>query len=154
MGYKEVKEIKKIKDIEKRKQRYREFKEKLLQQYKERYDVMDHSRLDYLTGVICKIFRTKVEGVRGRFNFREYVEARQTIMYLANQEKFQLWHIGFYFDGRDHTTVIHANETVEGTLKTQRDYMKKFNEVNLIIYGEQVDKEEKIETIKELNTFN
>jgi chromosomal replication initiation ATPase DnaA len=154
MAYKEKKKIMNEKDIQIRKERYKEFKEKMFQKMKERFDEMDHSRMDYLTEVVCKIFRTKIEGVKGRFNFREYSEARQTIMFLANKEKFQLWYIGFYLDGRDHTTVIHANETVERTLKSQREYMKKFNEVNLILYGEQVDKEEKIETIKELNTFN
>lgn len=114
---------------------------------------MDHSRMDYLTSVVCEIFKVKVDGIRGRVNFREYVEARQTIMVLALNEKFPQWYIGAYLGWRDHSTVIHGRVTVEGTLMKEREYYLKFDRVKNIIDNEVKIKEETEKTIQDLNTF-
>jgi chromosomal replication initiation ATPase DnaA len=85
-----------------------------------------------------------------RNNMREYSEARQTIMYLALEQNLTLWYIGAYLDWRDHSTVSHGRESVEGTLLKDRHYLKKFNEVkNKLKTGIEVEVEQ-AETIKDL----
>jgi chromosomal replication initiator protein len=58
--------------------------------------------------------------MRARTRKKEVALARQIAMFLAKKlTKHSLKTIGLHFGGRDHTTVIHAVETVESLIKTE-----------------------------------
>ena len=54
------------------------------------------------------------DNIVGKSRKKEFVEARQTAMFLCrNLLDASLSSVGMYFGGRDHTTVMHAIKTVE-----------------------------------------
>jgi chromosomal replication initiator protein len=58
--------------------------------------------------------------MRARTRKKEVALARQIAMFLAKKlTKHSLKTIGLHFGGRDHTTVIHAVETIESLIKTE-----------------------------------
>ena len=54
------------------------------------------------------------DNIVGKSRKKEFVEARQTAMFLCrNLLDASLNSVGIYFGGRDHTTVMHAIKTIE-----------------------------------------
>jgi chromosomal replication initiator protein len=65
---------------------------------------------------------------------REIVEARQVAMYyLKSLTIMTLREVGELFGGRDHSTVIHARQTVEDLMTTDKAYRAKIEEVEAIL---------------------
>ena len=57
--------------------------------------------------------------IRAKTRKQEIVNARQIAMYLTKElTNSSLKTIGLHFGGRDHSTVIHAYQTVEDSMKT------------------------------------
>ena len=70
--------------------------------------------IDYITKVVCEFFTVEENKVREKNRKKEVVHARQIAMYLSKKlTKASLKTIGLHFGGRDHSTVIHAFNTVE-----------------------------------------
>jgi len=56
---------------------------------------------------------------------RETVFPRQVAMYLMKEfTNLPLKSIGYHFGGRDHSTVIHAVQTISDMLETDKDVEK------------------------------
>jgi len=73
--------------------------------------------------VVCEYLRIPEDLVRARTRKREVVQARQTAMYFAKQlTKHSLKTIGLHFGGRDHSTVIHAVQSVEDQIDTEPQF--------------------------------
>ena len=54
------------------------------------------------------------DNIVGKSRKKEFVEARQTAMFLCrNLLDASLSSVGMYFGGRDHTTVMHAIKAIE-----------------------------------------
>lgn len=69
--------------------------------------------LEDIHRVVAAYFDIPPDILRQKTRVREVVQARQVIMHLAKLfTKLTLKSIGEYFGGRDHTTVIHATQTV------------------------------------------
>ncbi|MFN3596193.1 MAG: chromosomal replication initiator protein DnaA [Rubricoccaceae bacterium] len=69
--------------------------------------------------VVCDYLQISEDLVRARTRKREVVQARQIAMWFAKQLTTQsLKSIGLHFGGRDHSTVIHAIQSVEDQLET------------------------------------
>lgn len=82
--------------------------------------------IDYITKIVCEFFSVEENKVREKNRRKEVVLARQVAMYLAKQlTKSSLKTIGLHFGGRDHSTVIHAQTSVEQMIKDDQ----KFEEV-------------------------
>ena len=65
-------------------------------------------------------FALSLEDLKGPSRSRVLVTARQIAMYLCRElTELSLIQIGEHFNGRDHTTVIHANKKI-GQLMTER----------------------------------
>jgi chromosomal replication initiator protein len=66
---------------------------------------------------------------------REIVEARQVAMYYLYKliNGISLKSVGELFGGRDHSTVIHARQTVEDLMTTDKAYRAKIEEVEAIL---------------------
>lgn len=74
--------------------------------------------IDYITKTVCEFFNVDENKVREKNRRKEVVLARQVAMYLAKQlTKSSLKTIGLHFGGRDHSTVIHAQISVEQMIK-------------------------------------
>lgn len=74
--------------------------------------------IDYITKVVCEFYKVEENKVREKNRRKEVVQARQVAMYLSKQlTKSSLKTIGLHFGGRDHSTVIHAQTSVEEMIK-------------------------------------
>ncbi len=85
----------------------------------------------------AKLFDIPDDQLRAKTRRKDVVRARQAAMYLAKQlTSHSLVTIGLHFGGRDHSTVIHAIESVAKTIKAdpvfrqQIDSLKKHLEYN------------------------
>lgn len=82
-----------------------------------------HISIEDIQNQVCEYFGIDANKVREKTRKQEIVEARQIAMYLCkNMTKSSLKTIGLQFGGRDHSTVIHAINTVEERLDTSEKH--------------------------------
>ena len=75
--------------------------------------------IELITKVVCEYFEIEENKLREKNRRKEIVMARQVAMYLSKHlTKSSLKTIGLHFGGRDHSTVIHAQSTIEESIKT------------------------------------
>lgn len=68
---------------------------------------------------VCKYFSVDPEALVGKKKNKEIVEPRQIAMFLMyDLLDLPLTSIGQHFGGRDHTTVMHAREKINGLIKS------------------------------------
>ena len=64
---------------------------------------------------VCRYYNVDLERIRGKQREREIVWPRQVAMYLMRQEtSASLLQIGMELGGRDHTTIMHGWEKIQG----------------------------------------
>jgi chromosomal replication initiator protein len=69
--------------------------------------------------MVCEYFSIPDDLLRAKTRKKEIAYARQVAMYIAKKTtNSSLKTIGLHFGGRDHTTVIHAIETVQSQMKS------------------------------------
>lgn len=69
--------------------------------------------IEKITQIVAKTANTPIEQILGKSRKREFVQPRFVAMKLAKEyTKDSLVKIGNYFGGRDHTTTIHAIQTI------------------------------------------
>jgi chromosomal replication initiation ATPase DnaA len=79
--------------------------------------------IERIAKVISKATGVSIEQLKDKTRKREIVIARQVAMYFVNNTTgYSLKSIGFWFGGRDHSTVIHAVQTVEDLLSTNKSF--------------------------------
>ncbi len=70
--------------------------------------------IEYITKSVCEYFGLDENKLRDKTRKKEIVLARQIAMYLSKElTKSSLKTIGLHFGGRDHSTVIHACNSIE-----------------------------------------
>ncbi len=70
--------------------------------------------VELITKIVCEFFGVEENKLREKNRKKEVVLARQVAMYLSKQlTKSSLKTIGLHFGGRDHSTVIHSQTTIE-----------------------------------------
>ncbi len=75
--------------------------------------------IDELQNVVSDYFKVSVDLVCSKTRKREVVRARQVAMYFCKElTPNSLKTIGLHFGGRDHSTVIHANQSVQDQIET------------------------------------
>lgn len=86
--------------------------------------VDDHPlTVDDIIDTVCNHFNVSSAAVAGRSRKREYVEARQLSMYLAQKyTKMPSSRIGKLVGGRDHSTVIHSCSQIEQRMKLDASF--------------------------------
>jgi len=73
--------------------------------------------IDYITQIVCEYFEVDENKLREKNRKKEIVLARQIAMFLSKKlTKSSLKTIGLHFGGRDHSTVIHAFNSVDQML--------------------------------------
>ena len=79
--------------------------------------------IEQIQTVVCEYFNIDEDLVRAKTRKREVVQARQVAMYFSKQlTQHSLKTIGLHFGGRDHSTVIHANRSVNNQLETDPNF--------------------------------
>ncbi len=74
--------------------------------------------IDQIQNIVAEYFNFSPDILRSKTKKKEYVQARQIAMYFCKKlTNASLKTIGLNFGGRDHTTVIHALQTVEEQMK-------------------------------------
>ena len=78
--------------------------------------------IDQITKVVCEFFEVDENKVREKNRKKEVVQARQVAMYLAKKlTNSSLKTIGLHFGGRDHSTVIHAQNSIETAINSDKN---------------------------------
>ncbi|MFK7847775.1 MAG: chromosomal replication initiator protein DnaA [Rhodothermales bacterium] len=86
--------------------------------------------IDEIQRIACEYFNIPEDLVRGKTRKREVVQARQVAMYFSKQlTQHSLKTIGLHFGGRDHSTVIHANQSVEDQIDTDPKFSDTIEEI-------------------------
>jgi chromosomal replication initiator protein len=86
--------------------------------------------IDYIQKLVCDFYGLPVEAVKSKTRKREIVQARQIAMYFAKDlTKASLKNIGMHFGGRDHSTVIHACQTVNDLMDTDKKFRYDVDEI-------------------------
>lgn len=74
--------------------------------------------IDNITKTVCTVLNVDENKLRDKTRKKEIVLARQLAMYFSKElTKSSLKTIGLHFGGRDHSTVIHSCNSIEGMLK-------------------------------------
>jgi len=75
--------------------------------------------IEFITKEVCSFFNIEENSLREKNRKKEIVAARQIAMYLSKKlTKSSLKTIGLHFGGRDHSTVIHAFNTIKKSMLT------------------------------------
>jgi chromosomal replication initiator protein len=75
--------------------------------------------IDQIQHTVSEFFNLPTDLLRAKTRKQEIVSARQVAMYLARElTNSSLKTIGLHFGGRDHSTVIHAYQSVENNINT------------------------------------
>ena len=86
--------------------------------------------IDYIQKLVTEFYELSVDQLKSKTRKREIVQARQISMYYAkNMTKASLKSIGTYFGGRDHSTVIHACQTVNDLIDTDKKFKNDVEEI-------------------------
>ena len=73
--------------------------------------------------IVCEHLDVSEDRVRAKTRKREVVRARQIAMYFAKEHTdHSLKDIGLHFGGRDHSTVIHANNRVADRMEEDEQF--------------------------------
>ncbi len=83
------------------------------------HDIDTEVSIDYIQKAVSEFLHIEMEDLKGKTRKKEIVIARQIAMYLAKEyTTHSLKSIGYYFGGRDHSTVIHAIQAVNDMIDT------------------------------------
>jgi chromosomal replication initiator protein len=86
--------------------------------------------IEEIQRIVCEYMNIEEDRVRGKTRKREVVRARQVAMYFCKEfTQNSLKTIGLHFGGRDHSTVIHANNTVEDQMETDEQFRGTVEEI-------------------------
>ncbi len=93
--------------------------------------------IDQIQQTVSEFFNLPTDLLRAKTRKQEVVNARQVAMYLAKElTNSSLKTIGLHFGGRDHSTVIHAYQSVEDRVNTDAvfkqnvDQLKRYLQLN------------------------
>ena len=87
--------------------------------------------IKYIQEIVSKYFHISIEEMKDKARRKEIVIARQVAMYFSKDfTNNSLKSIGFHFGGRDHSTVIHAVQSVNDMIDTDNFFKKSISEIN------------------------
>ena len=93
-------------------------------------EIQSDVSVDYIQKTVADYFKVELEQMKGKVKKREIVIPRQVAMYFCKRyTQLTLALIGENFGGRDHSTVIHALESVEDMMKTDVTFKNSVEEL-------------------------
>jgi chromosomal replication initiator protein len=86
-------------------------------------EIQSDVSVDFIQKTVADYFKVSLEQMKSKVKKREIVIPRQVAMYFCKRyTQLTLALIGENFGGRDHSTVIHALESVEDMMKTDANF--------------------------------
>ena len=94
--------------------------------------------IESIQGAVCKYFGITRDVMLSKTRKREIVQARQIAMYLGrNLTKTSLAAIGAQIGGKDHATVLHACNTVNDLIETDRNFKQYVSDIEKLLKVEE-----------------
>lgn len=79
--------------------------------------------IDYIQKAVSEYFDVSLDDLKDKTRKKEIVIARQVAMFLSKEyTNHSLKAIGYHFGGRDHSTVIHAVQSVNDMMDTDSNF--------------------------------
>jgi chromosomal replication initiator protein len=86
-------------------------------------DVETEVGVDFIQKTVSEYYGIKLDDLKAKTRKKEIVTARQVAMYFCKEfTNHSLKSIGYHFGGRDHSTVIHAVQTVNDLMETDTSF--------------------------------
>lgn len=93
-------------------------------------DIKSPITIEEIQRVVCDYLNIPSDLIRAKTRKQEVVSARQIAMYIAKElTNSSLKTIGLHFGGRDHSTVIHAYQSVEDQMKLDAKYQATVSQI-------------------------
>jgi chromosomal replication initiator protein len=93
-------------------------------------EIQSDVSVDFIQKTVADYFKVELDAMKGKVKKREIVIPRQVAMYFCKRyTQLTLALIGENFGGRDHSTVIHALESVEDMMKTDPNFKASVDEL-------------------------
>ncbi len=93
-------------------------------------DIETEVGVDFIQKAVADYYGIQVEELKDKTRKKEIVIARQVAMYFCKDfTNHSLKSIGYHFGGRDHSTVIHAIQTVNDIMETDTSFRNAVNEL-------------------------
>ncbi len=93
-------------------------------------DIDSEVGIDFIQKTVSEYFDVSLENLKAKTRKKEIVIARQTAMYFAKEyTNHSLKSIGYHFGGRDHSTVIHAVQSVNDMIDTDSKFKSSIEEL-------------------------
>lgn len=93
-------------------------------------EIQSDVSVDFIQKTVSEYFKVELDALKGKAKKREFVIPRQVAMYFCKRyTQLTLALIGENFGGRDHSTVIHALESVEDMMKTDVNFKSSVDEL-------------------------
>lgn len=93
-------------------------------------EIQSDVSVDFIQKTVAEYFKVDPDVLKGKVKKREFVIPRQVAMYFCKRyTQLTLALIGENFGGRDHSTVIHALESVEDMMKTDANFKSTVEEL-------------------------
>ena len=94
------------------------------------HDIDSEVGVDYIQKTVSEFFKVSIDQLKDKTRKKEIVMARQLAMFFAKEyTSLSLKSIGYHFGGRDHSTVIHAVQTVNDLYDTDSSFKKATDEL-------------------------
>ena len=92
-------------------------------------DIETEVGIDFIQKTVSDYYGIKLEDLKAKTRKKEIVTARQVAMYFSKEfTNHSLKSIGYHFGGRDHSTVIHAVQTVNDLMETDTAFRNAVND--------------------------
>jgi chromosomal replication initiator protein len=86
--------------------------------------------IDYIQKTVSDYFHVEQDDLKAKTRKKEIVIARQVAMYFSKDyTNHSLKSIGYHFGGRDHSTVIHALQSVDNMIDTDSKFRYSVDEL-------------------------
>jgi len=93
-------------------------------------DIESEVGIDFIQKTVSDYFDVALDDLKAKTRKKEIVIARQTAMYFSKEyTNHSLKSIGYHFGGRDHSTVIHAVQSVNDMIDTDTKFKSSIEEL-------------------------
>lgn len=93
-------------------------------------NISNEITVELIQKIVAEHYEIPLEKLKEKTRKRFVVRARQLSMYLAKQlSNKSLKHIGSAFGGRDHSTVIHACQTIESLIENDTRFKSEVSDI-------------------------
>ena len=94
------------------------------------HDIETEVGIDYIQKTVSDFYSLNVDQLKDKTRKKEIVIARQIAMYFSKEyTNHSLKSIGYHFGGRDHSTVIHAVQSVNDMMDINNNFRNSIDDI-------------------------